>query len=280
MISNDEGSLLYLKFNPDNTDTPGLYVYKYYKGESGVREVNSIGVSSGNWFTGSIVVSCESVKILVNGSEIHSFDHDGELDMTDAKFSFHAAAQVHFDNFRYSCDTSCIIDLEAPTISLTGSATLELTIGDTFTDPGATATDDTDGDITSSISTSGSVDTSAAGTSSITYTVSDAAGNSATATRTVVVKTPELIIADYRFEGDAQDSSGNSNHGTNNGGVFTTDRFGNQNGAIYFSSASCGTRMDSDIDMSTVINEFSISFWINRTANGCQLPRIFDFYDG
>ncbi|MGY8793413.1 MAG: BspA family leucine-rich repeat surface protein, partial [Gammaproteobacteria bacterium] len=171
-------------------------------------------------------------------------------------------------------------DTTPPVISITGSQTVNLTVGDSYTEAGATATDDTDGDITSSISTSGSVDTSAAGTSSITYTVSDAAGNSATATRTVVVKTPELIIADYRFEGDAQDSSGNSNHGTNNGGVFTTDRFGNQNGAIYFSSASCGTRMDSDIDMSTVINEFSISFWINRTANGCQLPRIFDFYDG
>ena len=118
------------------------------------------------------------------------------------------------------------------------------------------------------------------GTYTLTYSVEDAAGNSSSITRTVVVKTPELIIADYRFEGDAQDSSGNSNHGTNNGGVFTTDRFGNQNGAIYFSGASCGTRMDSDIDMSTVINEFSISFWINRTANGCQLPRIFDFYDG
>ena len=118
------------------------------------------------------------------------------------------------------------------------------------------------------------------GTYTLTYSVEDAAGNSSSTTRTVVVKTPELIIADYRFEGDTQDSSGNSNHGTNNGGVFTTDRFGNQNGAIYFSGASCGTRMDSYINMSTVINEFSISFWINRTANGCQLPRIFDFYDG
>ena len=140
--------------------------------------------------------------------------------------------------------------------------------------------DDVDGDVTSLISITGSVDTSSVGTYTLTYSVEDAAGNSSSITRTVVVKTPELIIADYRFEGDAQDSSGNSNHGTNNGGVFTTDRFGNQNGAVYFSGASCGTRMDSDIDMSTVINEFSISFWINRTANGCQLPRIFDFYDG
>ncbi len=172
------------------------------------------------------------------------------------------------------------LDTTPPVINLTGSSTINLTLGDTFTDPGAAATDDVDGDLTSLISITGSVDTSSVGTYTLTYSVEDAAGNSSSITRTVVVKTPELIIADYRFEGDAQDSSGNSNHGTNNGGVFTTDRFGNQNGAIYFSGASCGTRMDSDIDMSTVINEFSISFWINRTANGCQLPRIFDFYDG
>ena len=167
-----------------------------------------------------------------------------------------------------------------PTITLNGSSTINLILNSNYSELGATATDDVDGNLTSLISITGSVDTSSVGTYTLTYSVEDAAGNSSSITRTVVVKTPELIIADYRFEGDAQDSSGNSNHGTNNGGVFTTDRFGNQNGAIYFSGASCGTRMDSDIDMSTVINEFSISFWINRTANGCQLPRIFDFYDG
>ena len=167
-----------------------------------------------------------------------------------------------------------------PSITLNGSSIINLILNSNYSELGATATDDFDGDVTSLISITGSVDTSSVGTYTLTYSVEDAAGNSSSITRTVVVKTPELIIADYRFEGDAQDSSGNSNHGTNNGGVFTTDRFGNQNGAIYFSGASCGTRMDSDIDMSTVINEFSISFWINRTANGCQLPRIFDFYDG
>ena len=193
LLSNDEGNLLYVKFNPDNTDTPGLYVYKYYKGENGVREVNSIGVSSGNWFTGSIVVSCEYVKILVNGNEIHSFSHDGELDMTDAKFSFHAANKVYFDNFRYSCDTSGVIDLQAPSISLTGSATIELTVGDTFTDPGATATDDVDGNLIDSITVSGTVDTSATGTYTLEYFVEDASGNSSSVSRTVVVGESLLI---------------------------------------------------------------------------------------
>ena len=82
-----------------------------------------------------------------------------------------------------------IPDTTPPTTTLTGPPTINLTVGDTFTDPGATATDDVDGNITSSISISGSVDTSTAGTYTISYNVSDTAGNAATeAQRTVIVQ--------------------------------------------------------------------------------------------
>ena len=52
---------------------------------------------------------------------------------------------------------------------------------------GATATDSYDGDLTSSITVSSNVDTNTVGTYTVTYTVSDAAGNQATETRTVNV---------------------------------------------------------------------------------------------
>ena len=55
-------------------------------------------------------------------------------------------------------------DTTPPVITLNGSSTIQLTVGDSWTDPGATATDETDGDITSSITVSGSVDTSTVGT--------------------------------------------------------------------------------------------------------------------
>ena len=92
--------------------------------------------------------------------------------------------------------TSAVVDTTPPVITITGSQTVNLTVGDSYTDAGATATDETDGDLTSSISASGSVDTSTAGTSSITYTVNDAAGNSATATRTVIVSVGAISITD------------------------------------------------------------------------------------
>lgn len=81
-------------------------------------------------------------------------------------------------------------DTTAPTIELNGSATVEVEQGNTYTDAGATATDDTDGDITDQITADNPVDTSALGEYTVRYTVSDAAGNTAEATRTVTVVEP------------------------------------------------------------------------------------------
>ncbi|MDO1502255.1 DUF5011 domain-containing protein [Winogradskyella maritima] len=78
-------------------------------------------------------------------------------------------------------------DTTAPVITLNGASTIDVFVGQAYNELGATATDDVDGDLTSSIITSGTVDTSNAGTYAVMYTVSDAAGNSATATRTVNV---------------------------------------------------------------------------------------------
>ena len=98
-----------------------------------------------------------------------------------------------------SVSRTVIVSLDLPpTITLTGSSTINLTVGDTFTDPGATATDDVDGNLTSSITTSGAISTSNTGTFTISYSVSDAAGNSASVQRTVIVSaaadtTPPVI---------------------------------------------------------------------------------------
>jgi len=87
------------------------------------------------------------------------------------------------------CDV-CKADTTLPVITVIGGSTLSLNIGDTYTEAGATAYDNVDGDISSKIITTGTVNTSVAGTYTITYTVSDAAANVATATRTVIVKAP------------------------------------------------------------------------------------------
>lgn len=88
-----------------------------------------------------------------------------------------------------SFTTPAIPDITPPVITLNGPDTINLFIGDDYEDTGATALDDIDGDITNSIVTGGdTVDTNVAGTYTITYNVSDAAGNPAEeVTRTVIV---------------------------------------------------------------------------------------------
>ena len=82
-----------------------------------------------------------------------------------------------------------------PVITLVGSATVTLTVGQSYTDAGATASDNKDGNITANIVTSGTVNTAAEGTYTITYNVSDAAGNTATpVTRTVIVEPEQETI--------------------------------------------------------------------------------------
>ncbi len=79
-------------------------------------------------------------------------------------------------------------DTTAPVITLIGSTVIELTVGDTFTDQGATATDNVDGDLTSSITSTSTVNTSVVGFYYVLYSVTDAAGNSAAEYREINVR--------------------------------------------------------------------------------------------
>ena len=79
-----------------------------------------------------------------------------------------------------------IVDTTAPVITLTGASSQTLTVGDSFTDEGATASDAVTASV--SVSVSGSVNTSSVGTYVLTYNATDDAGNAAAeVTRTVTV---------------------------------------------------------------------------------------------
>lgn len=88
-------------------------------------------------------------------------------------------------------------DVIAPIITLTGGADYKFTIGKAFTDPGFTASDDVDGDLTSNVLVEGTVDGKKAGTYKLTYTVADSSGNECKTERTVKVgdfKAPTLTL--------------------------------------------------------------------------------------
>ena len=78
-------------------------------------------------------------------------------------------------------------DRLAPTLELVGDATIDIPAGQEYLDPGATAIDDIDGDISEKIEVSGIINPSAVGTQTISYTVADRAGNTTRKLRTVNV---------------------------------------------------------------------------------------------
>ncbi|GHD24163.1 hypothetical protein GCM10007052_37590 [Halioglobus japonicus] len=79
------------------------------------------------------------------------------------------------------------VDLVPPSINLIGAADLEIDFGATFEDPGATAFDNDDGDLTGQIQVEGVVDSDVSGNYFLVYSVNDAAGNTATVSRLVTV---------------------------------------------------------------------------------------------
>ncbi|MCE2895507.1 MAG: DUF5011 domain-containing protein [Flammeovirgaceae bacterium] len=117
------------------------------------------------------------------------------------------------------------VDTTKPVITLIGDATINLTIGDPYTDKGATANDNLDGNITSKIVKAGTVNTAVAGTYTITYDVTDLAGNTAVrVSRSVIVTAfDDGLLNNGAFsivKGQAGDAwSGNGFNVINEGGT-------------------------------------------------------------
>jgi hypothetical protein len=84
-------------------------------------------------------------------------------------------------------------DSEAPTITLSGDEKVTIEVGETYTDEGATATDDVDGDLTDEIDITNNVDEDVIGTYYVTYNVSDASGNDAEEVKRTVYVVDEKV---------------------------------------------------------------------------------------
>ena len=85
-------------------------------------------------------------------------------------------------------------DETAPELTLFGDEVMKVIARSEYVDPGFTATDDRDGDVTASVAVSGEVNVNWCDTYTLTYTVSDAAGNQTTVERVVEVAQPETIV--------------------------------------------------------------------------------------
>ncbi len=94
------------------------------------------------------------------------------------------------------------VDTNAPVITLVGEGTIEVPLGESFDDPGATAVDDVDGDLSDKIVATGEVNTQIVGTYTLEYNVTDSDGNGAEPVkRTVIVTGEKYTLANASFEG-------------------------------------------------------------------------------
>lgn len=94
--------------------------------------------------------------------------------------------------------TVSVQDTLAPQLQVNpGPSVIEC--GSAYTDPGATASDICEGDLTASIVATSNVDTSRPGQYTVTYSVADSAGNTSTATRALTVKALGIHLNDYNL---------------------------------------------------------------------------------
>jgi len=97
------------------------------------------------------------------------------------------------------CASSCKKDdTTIPVITIQGSNPQVIIFGTPYSEAGAVATDDIDGTLTVSIT--GSVDTLSAGEYTITYSCEDAAGNTVSETRTVIVDAGPFLSGNFHIE--------------------------------------------------------------------------------
>ena len=75
--------------------------------------------------------------------------------------------------------TVTVVDDIAPVISVTGNDPVTVECSTSYTDDGATALDNCDGDLTGAIAVVNPVDPNITGVYTVTYNVSDASGNPA-----------------------------------------------------------------------------------------------------
>ncbi|MEO8761257.1 MAG: immunoglobulin-like domain-containing protein [Bacteroidia bacterium] len=113
-------------------------------------------------------------------------------------------------------------DTTAPVITLTGDAAVTINLHDTYADAGATATDDKDGNITTTIATSNPVNADQCGNYTVSYSVSDKAGNAATVVTRIVTVKSDNLAGTYAVHDVVTGATPSTNNGTFDYAVVVT----------------------------------------------------------
>ena len=151
-------------------------------------------------------------------------------------------------------------DTTAPVISLSGAQALTIEQGTAYSDAGATATDDVDGAVT--VSTTGSVISSSAGEYTLTYSATDAAGNTHDESFTITVSDDE----DPSIDGLSANLTPSAAAGTCGADVSWDEPTANDNCAGASIAQTAGLPSGSAFPVGTTTNTFVITDAAGNTA--------------
>ena len=174
------------------------YVYKKgnkeYKAYRTIKVVDTVAPVI--TLTGEKAVTVSKIELFKDAGFSATDNYNGDI-TANVKTTTNKISDTKYEVIYTATDTSGnsatakrdveIKDVVPPVINLKSYKTLYVIENNAYSEPGYTATDDADGDITANVKVTGSVNTAVRGTYNITYTVSDKWGNTATLTRQVVV---------------------------------------------------------------------------------------------
>lgn len=202
LLKENANDLIYVTGEVD-TSVPGTYELSYNV--------------DGRWDTYSVtrevtVVDTTAPEITLNGDEtvyfenIEDYQEPGATALDNCDGDVTAALDIRTeqtDEYSYTVTYSVadsagnkavttralvMYDKVAPEITLNGDAYITIKEREKFEDPGTTAVDDRDGDISQKVVRTGYIDIYRPGTYTVTYTATDAGGNQAQVTRDVEVE--------------------------------------------------------------------------------------------
>lgn len=170
------------------TDTVTVYVFD-------LPTITLLGDNPDTVILGAASYIDDSAKVVDNISDTFNVGGTGIGDLNFNVAGRDTITYFYVDTDGNATDTLIRVidiydmpDTVDPVITINGDNPDTIWVGETYVEAGATAIDEKDGDLTASIDTNSQVNNAAAGSYNVVYTVSDAAGNSDTATRVVVVK--------------------------------------------------------------------------------------------
>ena len=190
-----------------DTDHPGDYLLHYRAEGLWVAGEQTVCVHVVDTTPPVLTLVPDEFDYLLPGTDYEEAGFSAS-DSLDGDLTAQVWREVRADGIYYSVKDSSGNQAEAfrplryddpipPTLTLHGDSAPVLRIGTAYEEPGFSAVDNLDGEITDRVEVSGAVDRWRAGTYSIHYAVTDSYGNRAEAERTVTVeKAPQPNPAD------------------------------------------------------------------------------------